>query len=171
MIWRDDDIGAAHVTRAGKVVPGTRIDDLRAVDDIFQRHGVPHTIAVMAFDLDKRPDLVELIRERRMLAQLHCWRHDDLTSDALARDDLARAVDAMAAAFGAPPTVLYPPWNRTSPEVEEAAARLGLTVSAQKISLSQWIRFRGHVAETVVNFHHWHVPDAVLVEPALRLLG
>lgn len=170
MIWRDDDIGAEQVSNAGRVFPGTKLEDLRAVDDIFRRYGVPHTIVVIAKDLDQRPDLIDLIRERRMIPQLHCWTHDDLTRDELARDDLERGVDMLAEMFGSRPTVLYPPWNRTSSKVEEAAARLGMMVSAQKISLSQWIRAGGKVAERVINFHHWHIPDVALLDPALRLL-
>lgn len=167
MIWRDDDVGAQHVNKTGEVIPGTRIRDLRFADDILQRFGVPHTIAVMAAGLDQRPELVDLIKERRMLVQLHCWTHEDLTVDAFARDDLERAVDMLQEKFGTRPTVLYPPWNRTSPEVENAAARLGLTVSFVKLSLSQYIRVAGVVAEDVINFHHWHKPDVDMLEPAL----
>jgi len=126
MIWRDDDIGAAQVNHAGQSVPGTKLADLLAVDDLFQRYGVPHTIAVMASGLETRPDLIDMICERRMNVQLHCWTHDDLTVDAVARDDLERARDLLAELFGHPPAVLYPPWNRSNDLVVEAAARLGI---------------------------------------------
>lgn len=157
MIWRDDDVGY-----------GTKIATLRAVDDIFRRYGALHTIAVIASGIDRRPDLVDLILERRMAVQLHCWTHDDLTVEPRAREDLARAVDLLESLFGRP-TVLYPPWNKTSPEVEAAASDLGLTVSATKISLEQYLRARGGVEEDTVNFHYWHVPDVVLLEPALAI--
>lgn len=139
-----------------------------AVNDIFQNYGQPHTIAVIAAGIDGRADLIDLIRGRGIIVQLHCWEHDDLSVDAAARDELARAVDLLDRVLTRP-TVLYPPWNRTSPELEEAAARLGLTVSHKKVSLSQYIRVKGGISEDVVNFHHWHVPDAVLIEPALRI--
>src|SRR5690348_14081544 len=121
MIWRDDDIGAAQVNRAGQVVQGTKVSDLIAADDLFQRYGIPHTIAVMAKGIETRPDLVELIVDRRMQVQLHCWTHDDLTVDDIARADLERARDVLAEIFGFPPTVLYPPWNRSSEEVARVA--------------------------------------------------
>lgn len=156
MIWRDDDIGQ-----------NTKLDVLQAVDDVFQRHGVPHTIAVIASRIDTRPDLVELIRERRMIVQLHCWEHDDLSVDAAARGELERAVETLTSLF-ARPTVLYPPWNRSGPELEAEAARLGLTVSFKKVSLSQYMRVRGDVTERVINFHHWHVPDIELLERAIE---
>lgn len=157
IIWRDDDIGR-----------NTKLDVLAAVDDAFQIYHRPHTIAVIASGLDERPDLLELIRERGMLVQLHCWEHDDLSIDPAAREDLARAVDTLERLL-ARPTVLYPPWNRSSPELEEAAAGFGLIVSCKKVSLSQYVRVQGDVAENVVNFHHWHVPDVALLERALRM--
>lgn len=159
MIWRDDDIGE-----------DTRLDVLTAVDDLFQRYSQPHTIAVMARGIDTRPDLIDLILRRRMDVQLHCWRHDNLVSNAQARDELRPAVRLLRDLFGPQVArVLYPPWNRSSVELEEAAGALGMTVSTAKISLSQYIRAGGDVEEDVVNFHHWHVPDALQLEPALRI--
>ena len=157
IIWRDDDVGA-----------DTKLETLQAVDDVFQMHKKRHTIAVIAAGLYERPDLINLIRERSMLVQLHCWQHDDLSQDQAARLELERAVDLLERLFNRP-TVLYPPWNRTSPELEETAARLGLTISTEKISLSQYVRHSGDVSENVVNFHHWHVPDAILLDRALAL--
>lgn len=158
MIWRDDDVGAK-----------TKLHWLAAVDDVFQRYRTPHTIAVMASGLDSRPDLVSLIRERRMIVQLHCWKHDKLAADEAARAQLWDAMDMLADLFGKVPTVLYPPWNETSPELERDAAALGLTVSTSKVSLDQFIRAGGDVRERVVNFHHWDVCEALMLEPALRL--
>lgn len=156
MIWRDDDVGC-----------GTRIADMIAIDDLFQTYRQPHTIAVMADRMDTRPDLVEFIRERGMLVQLHCWTHDDLRHKG--REDLPRAVAMIEGLFGAPPTILYPPWNRTNADVEAAAAALGMVVSTGKLSLDQYIRAGGDVAEDTVNFHHWYVPEALLLERALQI--
>lgn len=158
MIWRDDDIG--HETSRYQ---------LAATDDLFQQYRVTHTVAVIAQGLDQRPDLVRLIRERRINPQLHCWNHEDLTISAQARRNLPRAVDLMAQLFGEPPVVLYPPWNHSSPAVEDAAARLGLTVSTVKISLAQYVRCTGYVAEEVVNFHYWDHDDQQLLNQALAI--
>lgn len=158
MIWRDDDIGA-----------NTRIEDLAAVDDIFQRYRVPHTIAVMAAEMDTRPDLVAFILKRQMIVQLHCWNHDDLAESRRGRRELPQAVALLKSLFGKPPTVLYPTWNRISPELAEVAAELGLVVSYEKISLEQFIRCDGDVVEPVCNFHYWSVSDALQIEPALRI--
>lgn len=169
MIWRDDDVGAAHRNYAGVSMPGTRLEDLIAVDDCFIRHETLHTIAVMACDLESRPDLVDLIRSRAMVVQLHCWQHDDLTVSMRALNDLERALDVVETLLLVRPTVLYPPWNKTNGYVAERADRLGLTVSVDKISLPQWIRAGGDVDEDTVNFHHWSVPETILLEQALSL--
>lgn len=158
MIWRDDDIGFA-----------TPIEALSAVDDLFQDYGVKHTIAVMAKAMDKRPELVDCILERGMIVQLHCWTHLDLTKDANARAELAQAVEMVERLFGHPPSILYPPWNRTSDELTEAAAALGMSVSHKKISLDQFIRAGGDVAEDTCNFHYWAVQDVARLDRALRI--
>lgn len=156
MIWRDDDIGR-----------DTRLEDMVAIDDLFQRYHFRHTIAVMAEGMETRPDLVAFIRERDMVVQLHCWTHLDLRHEG--RNDLPRAVDLLTDLFGRPPTVLYPPWNRSNDELVAAAAECGLTVSTAKISLSQYIRFRGAVKEDTVNFHHWFPPEALQLREALEI--
>lgn len=157
MIWRDDDVGV-----------DTRIAALEAVDDLFQRFRVEHTIAVIAKGIETRPDLLEFIRERRMIVQLHCWTHEDLTATPSALDDLARAVETLERHLTRP-TVLYPPWNRSNPEVDAAAAELGLTVSWRKVSLSQYIRCDGGVSQDVVNFHFWYPPEFPQIEQALQI--
>lgn len=159
MIWRDDDIGR-----------DTRIAALEAVDDLFQRFHVEHTIAVIAKGIETKSDLLAFIRERRMIVQLHCWDHDDLTLIGTARLQLqlAQAVDVLTEHLTRP-TVLYPPWNRSSPEVEAIAADLGLTVSWRKISLSQYIRCDGDVSDPVCNFHYWYPPEFPLLEQALTI--
>ena len=161
MIWRDDDIAA--ITR------GARLEQLCRVDDCFQDVGVLHTIAVIAEGIDRNPDLIAAIKARGMRVQLHAWSHKDLSDDAESRAQLPRAVELLTAIFGDRPTVLYPPWNRTSPELEAAAAALGLTVSTKKVSLEQYLRFRGNVAEDVVNFHYWDTHEHELLPTALTL--
>jgi peptidoglycan/xylan/chitin deacetylase (PgdA/CDA1 family) len=156
-IWRDDDVGRR-----------TKLDVLTAVDDVFQQYKARHTIAVMAEGLDSRPELVDLIIQRGMDVQLHCWKHDDLTTEP-AQADLLRAVEMLEQLFGARPTVLYPPWNRADSSLCRKAAELGMIVSAAKISLDQYLRFNGDVGEQVVNFHHWYVPEAMQLERALKI--
>lgn len=156
MIWRDDDIGVK-----------TDLAVFAAVDDLFQRYGLRHTVAIMAFGLHQRPDLVAFLRHRDVACELHCWTHLDLPQSTEGRDDLARAVTQIETLIGRRPTVLYPPWNRTSPEVEAAAASLGLTVSAQKISLAQFLRCGGSDRD-VINFHYWEPSDVALLEPAMQ---
>jgi hypothetical protein len=158
MIWRDDDIAVT-----------TRLEDLRTVDDLFQRYRVPHTIALIANLIDVNRPLVEFIRERHMIVQVHGWSHDDLTTTPAAVADLPKAIEMIERVFGQRPTVLYPPWNRTTPQLEAAAAQMGLRVDAEKISLQQFIRTGGDVREDTINFHYWNAPDVPLLDEALRL--
>jgi peptidoglycan/xylan/chitin deacetylase (PgdA/CDA1 family) len=157
MIWRDDDVNAK-----------TRIEVLAAVDDLFQKYGFPHTIAVIVDGFERRADLIKLIRERKMIVQLHCWTHLDLRFEEN-WTDIERGVNILSGLFGERPTVLYPPWNRESADLNIFARSLGLDVSTRKVSLEQYVRAEGDVAEGTVNFHHWYVPDALLLEPALRI--
>jgi peptidoglycan/xylan/chitin deacetylase (PgdA/CDA1 family) len=157
VIWRDDDI----------LKTPNSLDALLEVDDLCQRYLQPHTVAVIVETLT--PALATVLRGRGMDVQLHCWRHHDLSVDAAGRAQLGDAVQKIADLVGTRPTILYPPWNRTSPALEAAAAALGLTVSCNKLSLAQFIRVEGDVRERVVNFHYWHPPDRELLKTALQI--
>jgi hypothetical protein len=155
LIWRDDDI---------LMRPHT-LDQLLAVDDLIQRAGAVHTVAIISETLT--PELANVIRERRMDAQLHCWAHAGNRETGL--DDtgiamLPAAVEKIEELVGTRPTTFYPPWNKVRPELMAAADALGLTVSAEKLSLGQYLRgARG----LPVNFHFWHQPDVDLLKQAL----
>ena len=159
MIWRDDDVLQA----------GSGIDDLLHVDNLLRRAGCVHTVAILAETLT--PALAAVIRDCGMVPQLHGWSHDDLSVDEHAIAQLPAAVEKLTAVCGRP-TVLFPPWNRTSPRLEAAAAALGLRVSAEKVSLEQVIRFQGKLPDTaIVNFHYWHAPDRRALAEALRYVA
>lgn len=140
---------------------------LLLVDDLLREHGQLHTIAIIAANLT--PALGKIIRERGMSAQLHCWEHDDLSVDSMAIAALPKAVWTVEDLTGTRPTTLYPPWNRSGPELERMAGRLGLVVSFEKISLDQYIRFDGKVGEEVINFHHWYEPEHAQLAAALKI--
>lgn len=158
MIWRDDDIWVK-----------TKLEQLLAVDDCFQDVGVPHTIAVLAERIDAHPALVDAIKARGMIVQLHAWTHDDLAASAAARAALPGAVDLLTHVFGYRPTMLYPPWNRSNALLERTAHALGLTVSTKKVSLDQYLRFKGDVGEDTINFHYWDDHERELLPAALAL--
>lgn len=157
MIWRDDDILYPHV----------KLADLLWVDDLLRDHGCTHTVAIIAETLT--PELGAVIRERGMVPQLHCWAHDDLSVESAAIAELPAALDRIETLCGSRPTVLYPPWNRTSTVLESVAKALGLTVSVDKLSLEQFNRFQGDVGpDDVINFHFWHQPDRDALAYAMR---
>ncbi len=161
MIWRDDDIWYKTT--------GPKLDRLLLVDDVFQRYQVPHTLAVLAARLDENMELVQAIKERHMIVQVHGWNHDDLSKDAQARAELLPAVEMLEGLFGVRPTVLYPPWNRTCEALRETCETLGLTVSSRKLSLGQYIRFEGDLPDTTINFHFWDETEFAQIPPALAL--
>lgn len=158
MIWRDDDIWVK-----------TKLDQLLQVDDSFQAAGLPHTIAVLAERIDAHQALVDAIKARGMIVQLHAWAHDDLSVNASARAALPGAVELLTSVFGTRPTVLYPPWNRSSPALERVAAELGLTISTKKVSLEQYLRFKGDVGEDTINFHYWDGKERDLLPAAFAV--
>lgn len=159
MIWRDDDILWLHYP----------LSLLLEIDDLFQAAGVTHTLAILASTLT--PDVAAAIRARDMVPQLHGWRHDDLSVDGHAIDELPQAVLKIEELVGIRPTVLYPPWNKTSPVLEQAAAALGLTVSSRKLSLSQVIRNGGVDRKQIgtINFHYW-ADECALLPQAFALV-
>ncbi len=161
MIWRDDDIGVETT--------GWRLERLRQVDDLFQTHRLPHTVAVLAVDLELNPDLIALIRNRKMIVQLHGWEHEDYVANPSALLDLPVAVSTLERLFKTRPTVFYPPWNRSNDLVAHACDLLGLTVSAEKISLEQYIRVQGDADCDTVNFHYWNEADHQLLREALEI--
>lgn len=156
LIWRDDDISVR-----------TNLRELLEVDHLLQTAGLRHTVAIIAKNLDTNPLLIAEIKSRRMDVQLHCWDHEDLTVDRTALADLSLGVEMIERVFGERPSVLYPPWNRADGRVHEVAASLGLRVSNEKVSLNQFIRVQGDIAERVVNFHYWSEEERSLLPEAI----
>ncbi len=157
VVWRDDDVL--------QVANGTLADLLR-VDDLFQRHGVRHTVAVLACTLTD--DLTRVLVDRRMDVQLHGWDHDNHAVDMAACARLGAAADLIGAAVGTRPTVFYPPFNHASPGMRAAAAAQGLAVSTRHVTLPGYLAGHGDPANEVVNFHYWSAPERRLLARALR---
>lgn len=162
MIFRDDDISWK-----------TDLKKFVEVNNTFIEYNVKHTIAVIAKDLEKMPkDLVTYIRDSgNIQVQLHCLDHFELPNCSKEEllNDLGIALDEIEGILQQRPTILFPPWNKTSPMVNMVAHRLGLTVSWEKVSFSQYIKTRGYVLEQVVNFHYWAYEETQFLETALRI--
>jgi len=159
IIFRDDDI--SHLTA---------VNQFAEIHKLFRSRVILHTIALIAKDINKNPALIEFINANNIDVQLHCWKHYDLNNDLkVTADDLKKGCDTIEKYFNHRPNVLYPPWNKTSKGLEEVAANLGLTVSADKISLSQYIRHDGRFDDVVINFHSWAYPDVILLERGLDI--
>jgi peptidoglycan/xylan/chitin deacetylase (PgdA/CDA1 family) len=158
-IFRNDDVSYK-----------TEVGQFEEVHKLFKKYIVLHTIAVICKDIQKNKELIDYINANNIDVQVHCWEHYDFTQnhDKL-RKDLPKAIAVIEKHFKHRPTVLYPPWNKSDAIVEQIAAENGLTVSNQKISLSQFIRFEGNTREDVINFHSWALPEIIILEDALKL--
>lgn len=147
MIFRDDDI-SVHTDLAA----------LKPVHDIFKKHLVMHTVAVIAKDIDMNTELIMYLKRENFDVQLHCFEHYNLTempTDQLELS-LTRAMNMFKRCGLDLPTVLYPPWNISSKAVEVLAwDKFKLNVSNRKCSLSQYVKANGNVDVDVVNFHYW----------------
>jgi peptidoglycan/xylan/chitin deacetylase (PgdA/CDA1 family) len=105
-----------------------------------------------------------------MAVQLHGWQHDDLSTSQRGVAELPQALKTIHDLLGVRPTILYPPWNKTSPFLEASAQRLGLRVNPVKVSLDYFIRRGGRVKNpTTLNFHYW--ADEVALLPAAFALA
>lgn len=139
------------------------------VDRLLENYGVKHTIAVVARDINLAPQLVNYIRNQPNIeVQLHGWEHRDYTvHHDLIAEHLKLSVKEMEKHLGVRPTIWYPPWNHVDDKMREHAANIGLTISYEKISLSQYIR--KETEAEVVLFHYWADEEVMLLEPALQV--
>lgn len=161
MIFRDDDISYV-----------TDLIRFRMVDSIFQQYQVPHTIAVITFDMYKRPDLIEyILKNPHIDVQLHCVDHKDFTllPESELRYQFEIGIKDIQFLFEKTPTTWYPPWNRTNEQVNTIARSYGLTPSWEKISLSPYVQAQGHMpGAEVINFHYWADQECQFLHPALE---
>lgn len=159
MIFRNDDVSYK-----------TEVSQFEEVHKLFKKYTVLHTIALICRGIEKNPELIKYINDNNIDVQVHCWDHRELTRNPKATDEeLKLCIETITTHFKHRPITLYPPWNKSNEQLETICALNGLTVSTQKISLSQYIRLNGQVREKVINFHSWAVPDILILEDALKL--
>lgn len=141
------------------------------VHDLFLKYKVIHTIAVICKDIEKNTELIEYINQHRdsFDIQIHAWEHTPMPENKELKKDLEACIYAIQFFFDSNPKTVFPPWNQTNNYVKETAESLGLTVSAEKISLSAYVRTMGAVSEKVINFHYWAEQEVILLEPALKI--
>lgn len=158
MIWRNDDISYK-----------TELGQFECVHKLFKKYTVLHTIALICRDIEKNPELINFINANNIDVQIHCWEHKDFTQLLLVEveDQFRKSIQTIQKYFKHRPTVFFPPWNKSNDAVECVAKEHGLTVSNQKVSLSQYIRTEGDVKESVINFHSWSLDEIKILEEAL----
>src|SRR5665213_576524 len=139
--WRNDDIQK-----------DTDLKRFKEIHTLFNTYGVQHTIAIIAKDFELNKPLVKYIKSQKNISvQLHCWEHYDLTTDRERFSiDLPLAIKKVVDIFGKRPTILFPPWNRTSVGINGIASFNGLKVSSHKISLTNYLN---GITGEVINLH------------------
>lgn len=143
LIFRDDDVNSK-----------TDLKRFKKIHSLFLKYNVLHTVSLICKDIEKNPQLVKYIQqENNFSVQVHAWEHYDFTKHTeQLKTDLPRCIEVITRLFKHKPEYLYPPWNLTSPHVHRVAWQNGLILSADKISLSQYLR---GVKGDTINFHSW----------------
>jgi len=160
MIFRDDDIQK-----------GTNIERFIMVDNLFIKHKVIHTIAVITEDLGYNHNLVDYINKHSHIdVQLHCHTHIDfsIANENELRKQFENGLYILKECFKVKPTTFYPPWNRSSELCEKVALDYNLIVSNQKISFETYITRAGKGEDKTINFHYWH-DDLNVIECGIRI--
>jgi len=158
MIWRSDDIQQS-----------TDLKRFKEIHALFVKYKVLHTISIICKGIEENKPLVKYIKAEvkkgNIDPQIHAWVHYDFTTNTEnLSEELEWCVYTINKLFGKKPDTLFPPWNRSSPEVEMIAKQHGLKVSNQKISLSNYLNGK---EGDVINFHSW-ADEVIDLEPALK---
>lgn len=142
IIWRDDDLSK-----------DTDLKKFKAVHELFNKYKVLHTVALICKDIEQNKPLLKYLKSQKNIdVQVHAFEHYDFqTNLQRLHEDLPKAIEIVTRHFKKP-TILYPPWNRSSIGVERIAWNNKLKVVSNKISLSQYLR---GVKGDVINFHYW----------------
>ncbi len=158
-IWRDDDIQVS-----------TDLKQFILVDEIFKKHKVNHTIAVIAKDIEIHQGLVKYIKKNPHIdVQLHCWEHIRYSDMDLFKKHLKFGRDSLEEIFEKPVNIWYPPWNETTEDMNKVAKSLGLNPYPQHTTLMEYLKDNGNSRFDTVIFHYWFTGDVVLLDRALEL--
>ena len=154
IIWRDDDTSK-----------DTDLKRFKEIHSLFIKYKVLHTVSLICAGIETNKPLVDYIKKSGCDVQVHAWEHFDYTTNLKqVVTDLPKCVKIITKLFGKRPDTLFPPWNRSNPELEAIAWANDLAVSNKKISLDQFLR---GVEGEVLNFHGWH-SECDQLEAALK---
>ena len=158
MIYRDDDVSK-----------DTDLKRFKEIHSLFIKYNVLHTVSLICAGIEKNMPLLKYLQQQKKAGtldiQVHAWDHFDFTTNLpQVVIDLPKCVNAIKNFFAGTPDTLYPPWNKSSPDVEYIAWQNNLRVSNKKISLSQYLR---DVKGEVINWHYW-ADEVNQLEAALK---
>src|SRR3990167_3298155 len=153
VVWRDDDVGKF-----------TDLTTLMRIQELFDKYNKTHTCVLLMDDLwESKVIWFWLMTTKNVEVALHGWKHDDYTVYAkegvksilsMSLDywerNSKRAMEVYGYEFK-PIKTFYPPWNKSSPTVEQACAELGLEVS---------VKTKQTNPDEVYDFHWWELIDS-----------
>jgi peptidoglycan-N-acetylglucosamine deacetylase len=115
---------------------GPQPEHTRRILAILQRAGVKATFFVIGRKVDEHPEVAaEIVKQGHAIA-LHGHGHDRLLALRTAGrvvDDLLKTQEAVRKATGQVPMLFRPPVGITSPRIDEAVRKLGLTTVAWSV--------------------------------------
>jgi peptidoglycan/xylan/chitin deacetylase (PgdA/CDA1 family) len=122
---------------------GPQPEHTRRILGMLERAGVKATFFVIGEKVDRYPEVAaEIVRQGHGIA-LHGHTHDRflaLRATASIIEELQQAQQAIARATGEVPMLFRPPVGITSPRIDEAARKLGLTVVAWSVKGMDGVR-------------------------------
>lgn len=171
MIWRSDDLSYRYFIPSENrwLEQDYILKRFKEIDSLFIKYGVKHTVAIVAKDFEKAPELIEYIKAHPHIdVQLHCWQHDNYAEldywEMLNHFD--SAIMTFRIIFNKPPLIWFPPYNKINGDCELIAYQNNLQISNKKISLSNYIA--GKREPEVINFHYW-ADECKDLEAALKI--
>jgi len=150
------------------------------VHEKFIKAGLIETACLQFTQHDKlvnfKPELINYMNTApNWDFQLHCWCHDKYSEyvdfNYIVRN-LAAAIFFCQKLFNHTPTIWYPPWNETTPDMEKAAEIVGLKIDNESNDIQKFIRevkagtFKGHS----VYFHSWKWQEMESFEEMIKLI-
>lgn len=151
-ILRDDDIFLTEHPCTGRQLYD--LDQFMRVHEMLA--GRTHTIGIIASEIANHGELAEYIESQRNIeVALHGWTH--VKHDTWKRDDciasIQRGISAIGYHFGRKPTWFFPPWNATSPQLEDAVHLVGMKLDSSGLTPQRWLAGgRG----PVLSFHYYN---------------
>ena len=162
-ILRDDDIYLSNSPRYGTLY--YNFNEFVEVHEMIADAGFKHTLAIIASEIDKYPELTEYIKRHLSECNLevHGWEHADYSKWVNKADittDMLKAEVKIKKTFGVEPTMFFPPWNRYSDIMKAGVEDSGLKFMGDYVQFPQ--------TGDVICFHYWNLEERNMLKEWLN---